>query len=619
MPIFATISGTISNTISSVVQLVADAYPQLGRVLDLAGFSFGNPEAPDISSEDNDAVLYSGKGVNLDGTGDYVELPNVGATKSITVLVRSGTSSTLYATDDAGQTEDASVSLTADSTWQTVTLTFTNAISGAIRLGTDGASSYTGDLAHARLYDASSNLLDEFYLNEHTDTAANGLDGLPVVGRNGNVGQYVGCAAIVQEGMDSALAGLGAYAGKLWFDGVDDYLQQAYAKTTGNVFTLSFSFVFSESLATVFDKLIDIQGAASEQILLDLRDVSGSWAIGGAYDDGTNRYVIDTFTSNVTLVDGTLYNVSVVIDIDNDTAIITTNGVTDNTTSIPALTTFSVTQAAIGASVGGVTNYYHGLITSVDIESGELTWDGTISDATTQGWTVNGSPNSIAELRKQPPQVLGLNFNRYSAVTPTPVLDPAGAILVSESFNAGIDALGNTLTSRTSKTFNADGSGYALVPDADSLDLTTEATWVFYTRNPIVDNGSTAEFILSKSSFTDANTDRSWVFVLQDGDLKMWTYDSIGTFSSRQLNLSDFDSRDVNVIAFTYNAGTVNIYLNGSFVRQSTTAPASLNATVRGVGILADPASGTSLLDTPVSDVKIYNRELTADEVATFA
>ena len=48
------------------------------------------------------------------------------------------------------------------------------------------------DIADLRLYDDNGDLLDQFYLNEHTDMA-NGLDGLPVVGRNSNIGQYIGC------------------------------------------------------------------------------------------------------------------------------------------------------------------------------------------------------------------------------------------------------------------------------------------------------------------------------------------------------------------------------------------------------------------------------------------
>ena len=70
---------------------------------------------------------------------------------------------------------------------------------------------FNGDLADFSAYDASSNLLEQCYLNEHTDTAAAGLDGLVVIGRKGSIGTYVDCAAVIQEGFDSDLAGLGAY------------------------------------------------------------------------------------------------------------------------------------------------------------------------------------------------------------------------------------------------------------------------------------------------------------------------------------------------------------------------------------------------------------------------
>ena len=147
-------------------------YPVDGLVLDIGGFNYTKSEVPDVSGNGNDAVLYSGRGVNLAGAS-YIELPDVGATKSITVLARSATDTTLYATDDATQTEDASVALVADDTWQEVTLTFTNAISGAIRLGTNGTNFFSGDLADAVCKDASGSTIEPFYLNEHTDTAVN--------------------------------------------------------------------------------------------------------------------------------------------------------------------------------------------------------------------------------------------------------------------------------------------------------------------------------------------------------------------------------------------------------------------------------------------------------------
>ncbi len=372
-------------------------YPLNGRVLDLSKFTYTSVEAPDISDEDNDAVLYSGKGVNLDGTGDYVELPNVGATKSITVLVRSGTSSTLYATDDAAQTEDASVALVADNTWQEVTLTFTNAISGAIRLGTDGTSSYIGDLADARLYDASSNLLDEFYLSEHTDTGANGLDGLPVVGRNGNIGQYVGCAAIVQEGLsDTALAGLGAYADKMWFDGVDDDIDtgaQLLPETAD--FTLTIEFIPVADGEGLFDQ--------------------GTGPQAGRLYSSISSNKVRVFCSNFGAIIDSTTTVNygelntLVFSVTSGTASISLNSDTPVTTSAGAIDQVSNFEIGRAYPIGDT---FNGLYKSLTI--GATTWDGTEAQAISNGWTVNGSPNTIGELREQPPQVLGLNFNLSS-------------------------------------------------------------------------------------------------------------------------------------------------------------------------------------------------------------
>ena len=402
-------------------------------MLDLAAFTYTDSGVQDKSGEDNEAVLYSGRGVNLAGA-DYVELPDVGATKSITVLVRSSTDTFIYATDDATQTEDAINIITADGTWKEVILTFPNAVSGKIRLGAIGAgpSFFSGDLANARCYDASSALLDQFYLNEHTDVAASGLDGLVVVGRNGNTGQYVNCAAVVQ----------------------------------------------------------------------------------------------------------------------------------------------------IAGDVGGLT----------------------------------------------PPQVLGMDFNRYSSVTPTPVLDPNGAILVPESLNKGIDALGNNIEElRSSTTMNADGSGYSVTPDDDSLDLTTEATWVIKGNLYGVPAASSA--IITKDEIGGTGN-RSWAIWKRSTDL---VSEAVVTISENgtTVSVSKFggltDNDSVIAVVFDGSGATpadkLKFYVDGSPQTGDFffgTIPTSIPVTTTPIHI-GRWSNASDGLAYSTSDVKIYNRALTAEEVAKFS
>jgi len=285
-------------------------YPTEGRVIDLGDFDFNSSEVPDISGEDNNAVLYSARGINLAGAG-YVEMPDVGATKSITVLARSSTDTTLYATDDATQTEDASVALVADGTWQEVTLTFTNAISGLIRLGSDGTSFFSGDLADARCKDASDNLLDQFFLNEHTDVAAGGLDGLPCIGRNGNIGQYIDCAAVVQIAGD--VGGLTPPQ----VLGMDFNQYRSHSTSTSNVplgsdvnligdFSISFKYIFSGAgMGTEQNLLVNNNNNRIRKLATNVIrvQINGSLADYGLVpiEKGLNEITISRIGSDVTV------------------------------------------------------------------------------------------------------------------------------------------------------------------------------------------------------------------------------------------------------------------------------------------------------------------------------
>ena len=399
-----------------------------GYVLNLLSFTSASTAVNDKSANDNDAILYSGRGASLDGVGDYATLPDVGsAVKSLTLLAKSATDTTVYATDDAAQTEDASGTIVANDTWQEVTITFTSAISGAIRLGTDGASLFTGELAYVRFYDASSNLLDEAYLNEHTDETANGLNGKALVTRNGNIGSYTGCAAVVQEG-----------------------------------------------------------GAS------------------GTY----------------------------------------------------------------------------------------------------------------------PTQVLGMDFNRYSAVTPTPVLDSTGDILVASSLsNSANDALGNPIANpRGSKTFNSDGSGYAKVSDDASLDLTGSFAVVCKVRL----DSDARQILITKNDGTDG-------FALQYNELVSavrFLFQAGSKFAniSGTTDIADGQEHVVvfNALALTASPVKADFELWVDGVEETTTWTNNNNIDL-SQGLVSNSdlflCSGTAL-DTNVqgslSDVKIYNRSLTAEEIATF-
>ena len=88
-------------------------------------------------------------------------------------------------------------------------------------------------------------------------------------------------------------------------------------------------------------------------------------------------------------------------------------------------------------------------------------------------------------------------------------------ILVGASLtDSSKDALGNDIIDpRGSKTFNADGSGYALVPDSDSLDLTTAASWVL--KADVSGESDENKGYLAQWSSSDGQ--RSWIAFKSSG------------------------------------------------------------------------------------------------------
>lgn len=153
--------------------------------------------AVDFSVNKNDATLKTGRVVTTDGVDDIIKLPGVGTpVKKIDVLMQRVSGSVLFATDSATQTEDAFASLSSNSNYLVKTLTFTNAIPSGIDLCTDGDSFSNVNVAQVVFYDDSDNIIDIWNALNYENLGAPGLNGLPLITQNGNVGRFVGCSAI---------------------------------------------------------------------------------------------------------------------------------------------------------------------------------------------------------------------------------------------------------------------------------------------------------------------------------------------------------------------------------------------------------------------------------------
>jgi len=415
---------------SSTGPSFVEPYPTEGLVLDLNKFTYTDVSVDDKTDFDNDAVLYSGRGVHTDGVNDIIDTglavpiedTEAGDIWELRVLVRCPAGDPIYVYNWS----DDSTTQTADNEWEDHSFNVSWSLVTfplSLAINSVGLTLQEADWAYIRLYKNGS-LYRRAYLNEYTDPTVDGLNGKPIIWddgphNDGITGQYVGCTAIVQEGIDVGLA---------------------------------------------------------------------------------------------------------------------------------------------------------------------------------------------------PPQVLGMDFNRYSSIDPD-VLDPDGDILVPESFTKGTDALGNQIRSpRGSKTHNADGSGYAQVADSDSLDVTTAATWVF--RGNIYGTVSSNLGIISKYDFPA--TQRSWRigkiaigaasdFVLQlSADLLL--FDTV--------NFSGALSDVAQVFAITYNAGQIKLWIDGVNVDSKTSSVTSIAVSSADVQILGNgPSVPTIVYDRAISDVKIYHRVLTDEEI----
>ncbi|NRA48192.1 MAG: hypothetical protein HRU12_03595, partial [Phaeodactylibacter sp.] len=283
----------------------------------------------------------------------------------------------------------------ANDTWQEVTLTFASAISGAIRLGTNGTNFFSGDLADAVCKDASGSTLEPFYLNEHTDTAVNGLDGLPLVGRNGSVGQYVDAAAVVQEGIPLELAGLGAYGDKLWLDGINDQWDYPVNIDWSQAFELEFS-VYRADIGN------------NQRIWFDGGGGGTAWALFFETASNNLRLAVGGFSSGFfaswidVLPSGEHANLRLTWDGVNQAELIK-DGISLGVDNIPTPNVARVTSTlSVGESSGGST-WFKGLNYNYRQDGGDYITPINII----------GNPATVAQLRTTPPQVLGMDFNQY--------------------------------------------------------------------------------------------------------------------------------------------------------------------------------------------------------------
>jgi|9_EtaG_2_1085328.scaffolds.fasta_scaffold04939_3 hypothetical protein len=555
-------------------------FPTNGLVFNGGNFDGSSDFAPDLSGEGNDAILYSGRATRLDGVGEYIVLPAMGTpVRKIKVLARA----------DAGQilgvqTEPPGVLLNVTQTppftggvWQEVELELEvtsggNApLAGELRLGSSIFGFFAGDIARATLEDFSGNVLDVINFNNHADVDVNGLNGKPVISLNGRIGRHVGGLEVIQEAGDIGgltppqVLGLD-FNQYLYFNGVDTQIDCGAPLIPANgdfvLSGISQTFYDGSTFDALFSQYFD--PPSEGRFLVIARDGNLGLFIGSSLGN------VEIESSGVDLTQPFNWEV----ERSGDTFTLRVNGV-DVGSDTRNISIYQGRNSFIGSAPTVSNSYFEG-INRVFLDGVQLT-------GTESGTFEN--------------------------------------VLVPKALTGNLDALGNPIEKpRTSNTFNADDVGYALIPDSNSLDVTTEATWVFKGNfhGPAV---SESEAMLGK--WGPSSGERSFLFTRSgsnpdDNEIRI-ALSSNGTAVHRQ-DFQTIDADSLWVVRYDGPSGILKVERDGvELVSQDTVGafPSSLHVSNIPFFICANGEEGDviNLSSRPTSSIKFYNRYLTDEEV----
>jgi len=360
----------------------------------------------------------------------------------------------------------------------------------------------------------------------------------------------------------------------MWFDGVDDYITSDEPFNWGADFSLSFwergDFTDANTAAEIFGS-----------------SVSQAYGFGTDSSLGQYRLMIGGFSAGVNafraINAGVSFDVDKFWEIDrsgND-FVIKCNGVTVVAASLsaPSTTTDNLQFGRSGDALGTGRRYHRGTIR--DFSSGSITWYGSPVEAEANGWTVNGAPVS--------------------------------ALVSASDANDQIDAFGTAILEPrlNNQQINLAGEGeYALTPDSDSLDVTTEATWEiwgnFYGTDAV-------EYLLSK--YVTTGDQRSWAIAIRpelaDNVVRLLTGDGTGVSNLDLTGTTD----SFGQLVITYSGGTAVGYWNSSVMSQSGNTKPALHAGTALVEIGSTVGGTAAFASRKIGSAKIYPTALTADQV----
>ena len=389
-----------------------DTYPLLSyvlqnRALDLS--NVGSLTISDISGNGNNATLYTGIYVSTNGTTDKAIVADASAAGSgnyyLTGKIKPNGTTQAKATIDGSALNLSG--LTAD-VWQDFTTTTKTSVTpDTVAVGWNGGGNYSAaEWSDVRLINASDNSVVAHW--KLYDSAAASLGGYPAIDCVGGYhGAHVGCSSGSGEGVDTEVAGISATLDdKMWFDGVNDYVNCGADYTT-NTFFGACVIEFTTYIAnTGVTQALCAIGSSAYRIYTN----SGNWKVNG----GTQ--VIGQ------AVESGIHTIAVTFNASGQATAFSYDGSVVWTGTEAAGSLVSGTTFRIGANFNGlIVNKTSGLIYDFSITGSavrNLAYTGTelITWTDTSGGgnngTVNGSPVTVGQKRETILQTAGEDFNK---------------------------------------------------------------------------------------------------------------------------------------------------------------------------------------------------------------
>jgi hypothetical protein len=564
-------------------------YVKTDQALDL-----GNLEPftiPDLSGNANTATLNSGIYVSTNGTTDKAIGADATALGSgnyyLTGKIKPA--GTTAKTTMNGSTASNLTGLTAG-VWQDFQTATASAITpSSINLGWDGTAFNTtvDNWSDVKLHDASDDsVVAHWKLYDSAAASLGGYLALDCVG--GYHGAHVGCAGGASE------AGILQTAGedfnkRMWFDGVDDYVEYAPQNFTSK--TINAVFTYDANADVRVFAIGDNAGGSQVAVTLNCTKNGNSDIVIGL--DSLGNLGIDDLGLN----HGDLIELSVTTNASKSVISGTVNGVAIGATDADNRSGLGL-KTVIGTHDGISTVRYTGIFFSLEIEGDFLVNNTGATDAAwvdqigSNNGTVNGSPSlfHVAE---------------------------------SET-TAGQDAFGTAIVNPrpNERVLNlTTGTGYAEIADNNSLDLGTSSlvTQEFWIK---IEDGSVNHRIIDKFSSVNG-IGLQYISSISSIRVTIKTQSNSASTWDGATDIADGQWHHIivrlNNRRATPVAGDVSLLIDGAddsatlFTSASNLTATLTNAEQLYIGFSND--FPTQKLVGQIGDVRQYDRALTADEV----